>query len=122
MVNNRCIICMAPVQAVKGKFTKSKYRFDAARYGSENACVGFTNKWSPANRYRFISGTYTVSASKIAQVNAHRQKFAAVAALARDRMADPTKRAVDEAAWKAQTKYATFFGYIFHEEWLTYEP
>ena len=45
---------------------------------------------------------------------AHRQKFTAVAAATRSRMADPTKLNTDIAAFKAQTQYKTLRQYIWH--------
>ena len=40
---------------------------------------------------------------------------------AKTALEDPTKRTIDEAAFKAQSKYTTLFGYLFHEEWMSYE-
>ncbi len=40
---------------------------------------------------------------------------------AKTALEDPTQRTVDEAAFKAQSKYTTLFGYLFHEEWMSYE-
>ncbi len=99
-----------PVEALHGKLKKSDK-------------VGFAKRKKSGTKYTVTrdNWTNTISAAKITAVRAHRQKFAAVGALARDRMADPTKRTVDEAAFKAQTKYTTLFGYLFHEEWMSYE-
>ena len=99
-----------PVEALHGKLKKSDK-------------VGFAKRKKSGTKFTVTRDDWSlkVSASKIAAVRAHRQKFAAVGALARDRMQDPTKRAIDEAAFKAQSKYSTFFGYLFHEEWLSYE-
>ena len=99
-----------PVEALHGKLKKSDK-------------VGFAKRKKSGTKFTVTRDDWTnkISAAKIASVTAHRQKFAAVGALARDRMQDPTKRTIDEAAFKAQSKYSTFFGYLFHEEWMSYE-
>ena len=99
-----------PVEALHGKLKKSDK-------------VGFAKRKKSGTKFTVTRDDWSlkISAAKIASVTAHRQKFAAVGALARDRMQDPTKRTIDEAAFKAQNKYSTFFGYLFHEEWLSYE-
>ena len=58
---------------------------------------------------------------KQADAEARQLKFKSVSGNARDRMTDPTKRTVDYANFKAQSKYKTFFGYLFHLEWEAYE-
>ena len=99
-----------PIESISGKLKKSDNVSFSLRKATKKNFTVTRDNW-----------TNTISAAKIASVRAHRQKFAAVGALARDRMADPTKRAVDEVAFKAQSKYTTLFGYLFHEEWMSYE-
>ena len=99
-----------PIESISGKLKKSDNVGFALRKATKKNFTVTRDDW-----------TNKISAAKIASVTAHRQKFAAVGALARDRMQDPAKRTIDEAAFKAQSKYSTFFGYLFHEEWLSYE-
>jgi hypothetical protein len=42
-----------------------------------------------------------------------RQNFAAAVRATYDRMVDPTKLPADQAAFIKQTKYPTFYGYVF---------
>ena len=51
----------------------------------------------------------------------HQAKFRAVSQAAHERKIDPTKKTADEAAFRAQSKYTTMFGFLFHLEWLAYE-
>ena len=99
-----------PIESLHGKLgrkdevgyamrTKSLFKFTVTR-----------NDWS-----------MHYSPEKHGQVLAHQAKFKAVAQLARLRMMDANHRMQDEVAWKAQSKYSTLFGYLFHEEWMTYE-
>ncbi|MCQ2342157.1 MAG: hypothetical protein MJZ75_01500 [Paludibacteraceae bacterium] len=46
--------------------------------------------------------------------NAARARFAAVRALVADRKDDSTKRAQDQAAFKAQSTYTTLSAYLWH--------
>ena len=52
---------------------------------------------------------------------AHQEKFKAVAASTRLRMKDPGKVMQDQAAFKEQSKYKTFYRYVFNLEWESYE-
>ena len=99
-----------PIESISGKLKKSDNVGFALRKATKKNFTVTRDDW-----------TNKISAAKIASVRAHRQKFAAVGALARDRMQDPNKRTIDEAAFKSQTKYTTLFGYLFHEEWMSYE-
>lgn len=47
-------------------------------------------------------------------------KFKAVSAATQARMKDPTKIAADQAAFKEQSKYKTFYRFIFNLEWEAY--
>ena len=102
-----------PVEALHGKLKKSDK-------------VGFAKRKKSGTKFTVTRDDWrmpieSIDPSKRGAVLAHRAKFRAVAQLARLRMADPSKRQLDEAAFKAQTKYTTLFGYIFHDEWMSYE-
>lgn len=119
----RRLECMAPVESIHGLLdNKSSKGFDPARYGMNSGrVVGFTKSWGTRNFFAVKVKPYSVSAAKQGQVLAHRAKFKAVAQAARNRMKNAESRQLDEAAWKAQTKYATFFGFLFADEWVSYE-
>ena len=102
-----------PIESLHGKLGKKDIVGYAMRTRSEFKFTVTRNDWKqPIEK---------IDPSKRGAVLAHRAKFKAVGQLARLRMADPTKRQLDEAAFKAQTKYTTLFGFIFHDEWLSYE-
>lgn len=50
-----------------------------------------------------------------------RDKFAAVVRATRARMINPQQIPVDQAAFAAQKKYPTYYGFIFSLEWAEYE-
>ena len=52
---------------------------------------------------------------------ARQEKFKAVSASTRARMKDPGKVMQDQAAFKEQSKYKTFYQYVFRQEWEAYE-
>lgn len=119
----RRIICMAPVESVVGIVGKKNTSlYDPARYGGQNQMIGFVRKNTAANRFRVSDGTfeYHSEATKAAAL-LRQAKFRGVSQAAHARLQDPTKRQADEIAWRSQTKYATLWGYVFHEEWLVYE-
>ena len=99
-----------PIESISGKLKKSdKVGFALRKASAKNFTVTREN-WTPV-----------ISSAKQAAVLAQRAKFKAVAQQARNRMKNAQTRLIDEAAWKAQSKYTTFFGYLFHDEWESYE-
>ncbi len=52
-----------------------------------------------------------------AEAKARQEKFKRVAQATRARMADETKQAADLAAFNAQRKYPTIYGFIFGDEY-----
>ena len=99
-----------PIESISGKLKKSDK-------------VGFAVRKATAKNFTVTRDDWKqhISPAKQAAVLAQQAKFRAVSQLAHLRMKDPNKRLLDEAAFKAQSKYSTLFGYIFHDEWLSYE-
>jgi len=100
-----------PVEALHGKLKKSDKVGFAKRKDSGAKFTVTRDDWSM--KYK--------SAQTQADAEARQLKFKSVAGNTRDRMTDPTKRTVDFANFKAQSKYKTFWGYLFHLEWEAYE-
>ena len=100
-----------PVEALHGKLKKKDQVGYAKRKDTGTKFTVTREDWSMK---------YT-TAQKQADAEARQLKFKSVAGNARDRMTDSTKRTVDFANFKAQSKYKTFFGYLFHLEWESYE-
>ena len=99
-----------PIESISGKLKKSDK-------------VGFALRKATAKNFTVTRDDWTqqISPEKRGAVLARQAKFKAVAQLARLRMMDAQHRLQDEVAFKAQSKYSTLYGYLFHEEWLTYE-
>jgi len=102
-----------PIESISGKLKKT----DAVGFALRNA----TKKNFTVTKDNWKMPIERIDPAKRADVQAQRTKFRTVAGLAHERMTDPAKRQMDYAAFKAQTKYTTFFGYLFHLEWESYE-
>ena len=96
-----------PVKCVHGKI-------------AGNDKVSFAKRQDTGTTYAVKRDDWTMkyTTSEKEQAAKQRQaKFKAVSQSTAERIADPTKRAADEATFKLQTKYKTFRGYVFHLEW-----
>ncbi len=99
-----------PIESLHGKLLKQDFVSYAMRIKS-------TTKFTVTR----LSWKQVISPDKQAAAKQRQAKFKAVVQSARERMMDPTKRQADEKAFKAQSRYTTLFGFIFHEEWMTFE-
>ena len=95
-----------PVDKVHGKVSKSHK-------------IGFAHRKASKLNYTTSYGTRITPYSQ--DEMAHQEKFKAVAASTRARMKDPGKVMQDQAAFKEQSKYKTFYRYVFNQEWESYE-
>ena len=95
-----------PVDKVHGKVSKSHK-------------IGFAHRKASKLNYTTSYGTRITPYSQ--DEMAHQEKFRAVAASTRARMKDPGKVMQDQAAFKEQSKYKTFYRYVFNLEWEAYE-
>ena len=95
-----------PVDKVHGKVSKSHK-------------IGFAHRKASKLNYTTSYGTRITPYSQ--DEMAHQEKFRAVAASTRARMKDPGKVMQDQAAFKEQSKYKTFYRYVFNQEWESYE-
>ena len=95
-----------PIEKVHGKISK-KHR------------IGFAHLTASGRNYTVEYGKRTSSPSA-AEV-AHREKFTAVCAQARDRMIDPNFIPGDQVGFRNQSKYKTLWGYVFRQVWNTME-
>ena len=95
-----------PVDKVHGRISKQHQ-------------VGFAHRKASKLNY---TTSYGKRASEYSQEELARQeKFRAVCASTRARMKDPGKVMQDQAAFKEQSKYKTFYRYVFNQEWESYE-
>ena len=95
-----------PVDALHGKVKKEHK-------------VGFAKMRATGTKYTQSYGVRS-TAVKPSEVQA-RQKFAQVSAATIARMRNISTIANDTRAWKAQSKYKTLRGWIFRQEWDSYE-
>ena len=80
--------------------------------------IGFAHRTASKKNYTTSYGKRTTPYSQ--DEMAHQEKFKAVAASTRARMKDPGKVMQDQAAFKEQSKYKTFYRYVFNLEWEAY--
>ena len=113
----RYINCIAPVESMIGKLGQKD---KISGNGNQNY-IGFRRKYSAVNRFALRTKEMVYAPNKVVAALARQAKFRAVVQLATLRLKDANKRLLDEAAWKKQTKYKTLFGYVFHDEWISYE-
>ena len=102
------VFYLAPVDNASGKIFGLKQKWMAVRR--------LTGK---RQRGCAVTGERTTPYSQ--DEMAHQEKFKAVAAATRLRMKDPGKVMQDQAAFKEQTKYKTFYRFVFNLEWEAYE-
>ena len=95
-----------PVDKIHGKVTKSHK-------------IGFAHRTASKLNYTTSYGVRTTPVTD--KEKAHRAKFTSVAASTRERMLDPTRMPADQAAYAAQSKYKTFYRFLFNMEWAAYE-
>ena len=95
-----------PVDKIHGKVTKSHK-------------IGFAHRTASKLNYTTSYGKRTTPVTD--KEKAHRAKFTSVAASTRERMLDPTRMPADQAAYAAQSKYKTFYRFLFNMEWAAYE-
>ena len=82
--------------------------------------VGFAHRRATKKNYTTVYGVRSTPAS-IDELN-RREKFKAVVTSTRARMIDPIQFPLDQVGFSKQSKYATFYGYVFRQEWDAYTP
>ena len=95
-----------PVETIHGKVAKSHK-------------IGFAHRKASKLNYTTSYGTRITPYSQ--DEMAHQEKFRSVCASTRARMKDPGKVMQDQANFKEQSKYKTFYRYVFNLEWESYE-
>ena len=100
-----------PVESVHGKLKKSDSVGYAMRSKSKNKFTVTRDDWK----------MHYKSAETMAQAAATQAKFRAVAALVKTRAQDPSKIDDDRMAFRNQSKYTTFRGFLFATCWNEYE-
>ena len=102
------ITYIAPVEKASGKIFGKKSRF-----------VAVTRKTGQRLNGCAVTGVRTTPVTS--SEKARRQKFGNVSTLTRERMQDPTRLPQDQQAFAAQSKYKTFYRFVWNMEWAAYE-
>ena len=95
-----------PVEKIHGKVAKRHK-------------IGFAHRTASKLNYTTSYGVRTTPFSE--KEKAIHAKFTAVSAATRERMQDPTRLPQDQQAFAAQSKYKTFYRFIWNMEWAAYE-
>lgn len=98
---------IAPVEAVHGKLSKQ----DRYGFAKRSAVNGHGNRIA----YTFRSGKRSTKPTE--DELARREKFSLVLKRTQQRMQDPVQMAQDQLAFAAQSKYKSFYRYVFNQEW-----
>ena len=100
-----------PIESLSGKLKKS-----------DN--VGFAKRAKSGTKYTVSRDDWKMhykSAETMAQAAAMQAKFRAVAAAVKTRAQDPSKIDDDRMAFRNQSKYTTFRGFLFATCWNEYQ-
>ena len=108
------MVCVMPIEAVIGKLAPRDQKVNRDNAGFK-CFVGYQMSNSVFNRYRVMSRprSTNVSQDEITQ----RAKFKAAVTATRTRMQNPEQYQTDMVAFSKQTKYKTFYQYVFNQEW-----
>ena len=102
---------LAPVDNASGKIFGKKQKFMAVK-----------RTWGNRQRGCAVTGERDMKNHPLTEKEkAIRAKFTAVSAATRERMQDPTKLPQDQQAFAAQSKYKTFYRFVWNMEWAAYE-
>ena len=82
---------------------------------SQNYRTTYNYRKASKRKYTSVHGERKTPVS--AAETAARIKFATCVTNTRTRMKDPVQLALDQAAFAAQKKYPTLYGYVFSQEW-----
>lgn len=115
---------IAPVQNIHGYFIKTDgSRFDKKKYGGAPKWYGFVRHYGTKQMFGVrvkVGMTYKTAANEQA-AHLRQLKFRSVAMATHERITDPNQKTQDQLAFRAQSKYATMWGFIFKQEWDAYE-
>lgn len=112
--SRRRMVCVMPIEAVIGKMAPRDQKVNRENAGFK-CFVGYQMSNSVFNRFRVMSRPRSTNVSQFEQTQ--RAKFKAVAKATRTRMQNPEQSQTDMLAFSKQTKYKTFYRYVFNQEW-----
>lgn len=111
---------IAPVDSISGMIGKRSTFVSDTAFIANIKAAGKSMRFDGAP-YMYLSVRKNNRSTPASQDELARQeKFAAVAQQARQAMKDPGQVMQLQAAFKAQTKYKTFYSYVFNTKWDAY--
>ena len=112
--SKRRMVCVMPIEAVIGKLCPRDQKVNRDNAGFK-CFVGYQMSNSVFNRFRVMSRPRSTNVSE--QETNQRAKFKVAATATRARMLNPEQYQTDMLAFSKQTKYKTFYQYVFNQEW-----
>lgn len=112
--SKRRMVCVMPIEAVIGKLCPRDQKVNRDNAGFK-CFVGYQMSNSVFNRFRVMSRPRITNVSE--QEMNQRAKFKAAVTATRTRMLNPEEYQKDMLAFSKQTKYKTFYQYVFNQEW-----
>ena len=112
--SKRRMVCVMPVEAVIGKLCPRDQKVNRDNAGFK-CFVGYQMSNSVFNRFRVMSRPRSTDVTEFE--TSQRAKFKTAVKATRARMLDPTQYQTDMVAFSKQTKYKTFYQYVFNQEW-----
>ena len=103
-----------PVEAVIGKLCPRDQKVNRDNAGFK-CFVGYQMSNSVFNRFRVMSRPRSTNVTEMETTL--RNKFKAAVTATRTRMQNPEQYQTDMVAFSKQTKYKTFYQYVFNQEW-----
>lgn len=110
---------IAPVDTLSGMFGKREHSMSGKAIIA-NVRLKKSQKNPRGKMYFSVLTRSTYGGGTEAQL-AIQRKFTQVAAATHERMQNPTKLPQDQAAFAAQSKYITYYSFIWNLEWAAYE-
>lgn len=111
MASNRLIMCMPPVEAMRGKFAQSKDKVKKDNPGFQ-MFVGVQKSYSTINRFALRKKALPdPTQSQLDQIDKFKRTITAVAALTAEQIV------AYKNDFAKQTKYPTLRGFIFSKEY-----
>lgn len=112
--SKRRMVCVMPIEAVIGKMAPQDQKVNKDNAGFK-CFVGYQVGNSVYNRFQVKTRPRSTSTTEDEQ--AIRTKFTNVAKQTRERMQNPSLAQQDMVAFSKQTKYKTFYSYVFNQVW-----
>ena len=110
---------IAPVDSLSGMFGKREHSLSGKAIIA-NVRVKKSQKNPRGKMYFSVLTRSTYAGGSQKQLDLQ-TKFTSVAASVRERMLDPNRLPADQTAYANQSKYVTFYAFLWNMEWAAYD-